>query len=218
MFKVAFSAGIEAPKGDELSFEKMRNFIRWLKEQGLNIKGISADTALSAQILQQLRGDFDTDDYKVVSILSVDRVENVDGTKQKICKPYQVFRSAIYEKRIEVYEKCDVLTDEIIGLEREPDGHINHPNNGTTGSKDIADAVCGSMYNASLHSEEYIFYDDNTIQDIVELDDMLNSNDQDDFNKAFEQALLNSSFAPRVGRIDEGDIHKSNQDWTDIII
>jgi len=29
-----------------------------------------------------------------------------------------------------------LLTDEIVNLEREADGHINHPENGTQGSKD----------------------------------------------------------------------------------
>jgi hypothetical protein len=43
-YRVAFSVSIEAPKGYEISFEKNRNFIRWLREQGFNIKGISSDT------------------------------------------------------------------------------------------------------------------------------------------------------------------------------
>lgn len=223
MFKVAFSAGIQAPKGDELSFEKMRNFIRWLRDQGLNIKGISADTALSAQILQQLRSDFDTAEYKVVSVLSVDKLESVDGTKQKICKPYQFFRSTIYEKRIQIYDRCDLLTDEIIGLEREPDGHINHPKDGTQGSKDIADAVCGSMYNASLHAEEFEFYNDYTMEDIVELNDELDRGgiyERDTFAKAFENELKNMKLGPRVGIVKnaEGNAVRQDDEWLDAIL
>lgn len=127
-YKVAFSVGVKAPKGYEISFEKSRNFIRWLRTKGFNIVGISSDTYQSAQIQQQLK-----DDGFKTSTLSVDRLENVAGTKQKICLPYQYFRTLIYEKKIELYEKCDLLTDEIIGLEKEPDGHINHPAGGTQG-------------------------------------------------------------------------------------
>ena len=43
-FQLAFSVSIEAPKGRQVSFEKTRNFIRWLKDVGFSIKGISADT------------------------------------------------------------------------------------------------------------------------------------------------------------------------------
>nr|DAG40955.1 MAG TPA: terminase [Caudoviricetes sp.] len=75
-YKVAFSISIKAPKGYEISFEKNRNFIRWLKSKSFKIKGVSSDTFQSAQIQQQLKSDKFN-----VSILSVDRLDNVDGTK-----------------------------------------------------------------------------------------------------------------------------------------
>ena len=163
-YKVAFSVSVAAPKGYEISFEKNRNFIRWLKEKGFNIKGVSSDTYQSGQIQQQLKADgFRT------SILSVDRLENVPGSKSKICLPYQYFRSTIYEHRMELYDKCDLLTDEIIGLEKQPDGHIDHPEGGTQGSKDQADAVCGAMYNASLHVEEFVFDNGEDLETIVDV-------------------------------------------------
>lgn len=127
-YRVAFSVSVKAPKGYEISFEKSRTFIRWLKSQGFKIKGISTDTYQSAQIQQQLTADgFD------VKTLSVDRLDNIAGTKTKVCLPYAFFKSAIYEKRLELYAKCDLLTDEIVGLEKEPDGHIEHPEGGTQG-------------------------------------------------------------------------------------
>lgn len=127
-YKAAFSVSIKAPKGYEISFEKNRNFVRWLKKQGFNIKSVSCDTYQSAQIQQQLRSDgFE------VKTLSVDRLENVPGTNQKVCLPYAYFKTTIYEKRLMLYDKCDLLTDEIIGLEKEPDGHIEHPMGGTQG-------------------------------------------------------------------------------------
>lgn len=127
-YKVAFSVAIEAPKGYEISFEKNRNFIRWLKQAGFRVRSVSSDTFQSAQIQQQL-----TADGFEVKTISVDRLDNIEGTSQKVCLPYAYFKSTIYEKRLSVYYRCDLLTEEIIGLERESDGHINHPQAGTQG-------------------------------------------------------------------------------------
>lgn len=151
-YRVAFSVSIKAPKGYEISFEKNRTFIRWLKAQGFNIKGVSFDTYQSAQLSQQLEADKFS-----VKVISVDRLDNVQGTNSKICLPYAFFKSTIYEHRLELYQKCDLLTDEIVGLERESDGHINHPEAGTQGSKDQCDAVVGALYNASQNIEQFAY-------------------------------------------------------------
>ena len=47
--------------------------------------------------------------------------------------PYSYLKSTIYERRLVVYDNCPFLTEEVVGLERESDGHINHPENGTQG-------------------------------------------------------------------------------------
>ena len=143
-FKLAFSVSIKAPKGFQISFEKNRNFIRWLKDVGFAVKGVSSDTYQSAQIQQQLKADgFHAE------IISVDRVD-----KDKVCKPYAFLKSAIYERQIKMYKKCDLLTDELTSLERLTDGHIDHPKNF---SKDQADAVCGALYLASKFADEYSY-------------------------------------------------------------
>lgn len=144
-YRVAFSVSIKAPKGYEISFDKNRIFIRWLREKGFNIKGISSDTYQSAQIQQQLIGDGFN-----VKVISVDRLD--PQTKQ--CLPYAYLKSAIYDRRLEVYKNCDFLTEEVLGLERESDGHINHPENGSKGSKDAIDAVTGALFNASQNADE----------------------------------------------------------------
>ena len=147
-YRLAFHVSIEAPKGHEISFDKHRTFIRWLRSQGFSVRGISSDTYNAAQITQQLTADgFD------MKSISVDRLDS----ETKHCLPYAHFKSVIYERRLEVYKECDFLTEEVIGLERQSDGHVNHPDNGTKGSKDAADAVCGALYNASSHAEEYAF-------------------------------------------------------------
>lgn len=145
-YRVAFNVSVKAPKGYEISFDKNRVFIRWLREKGFNIKGVSSDTFQSAQIQQQLIGDgFNA------KVISVDRLDS--QTKQ--CLPYAYFKATIYDRRLEVYKDCDFLTEEILGLERESDGHINHPENGTQGSKDAADALCGALWNASQTADEF---------------------------------------------------------------
>ena len=116
LYTLGFSVSIKAPKGYQISYEKNRNFIYWLKEQGFNIKGISTDTFQSVDTGQQLsaRGF----NYCVIS---VDRVDT-----DHICRPYQYLRSTIYEERISFYES-DLLTEELLGLERDNNsGKIDH--------------------------------------------------------------------------------------------
>lgn len=123
-YQLGFSVSVEAPKGFEISFDKHRTFIRWLKEQGFKIKGISSDTFQSAQLNQQLMADGFN-----VSIVSVDRLDS--QSKQQL--QYSYFKSTLYDRRITIYKDCNLLTEEIIGLERESDGHIQHPGGGTQG-------------------------------------------------------------------------------------
>ena len=54
-YGLAFNVSIKAPKGRQVSFEKNRKFIYWLKDQGYNIKGISTDTFQSYDTGQQLQ-------------------------------------------------------------------------------------------------------------------------------------------------------------------
>jgi hypothetical protein len=144
-FKLAFSVSVKAPKGFQVSFEKNRNFIRWLRDRGFAVKGVSSDTYQSAQIQQQLKSD----GFKT-KILSVDRVDST--TRQ--CLPYAFFKSAIYERHLQMYKDCELLTNEIVSLERLSDGHVDHPANF---SKDQADAVCGALFLASEFAEEYAY-------------------------------------------------------------
>ena len=146
-FKLAFSVSVKAPKGFQVSFEKTRNFIRWLRDRGFAVKGVSMDTYQSANMAQDLKMEgFNTDS------ISVDRVDHVSRT----CLPYHYLKTAIYEQRIKIYKKCDLLTDELVGLERLSDGHIDHTADGIN-SKDQADALCGALYLASKFANEYAY-------------------------------------------------------------
>lgn len=148
-YKIAFSVSVKAPQGQEISFDKNRTFIRWLRSQGFNIKGVSADTYNSGQIKQQLIAD----GFNFMDI-SVDRVD----TQTKQCLPYAYFKSTLYDRRLEVYRKnSDFLTEEVIGLERLSNGKIEHPDAGTKGSKDCVDSVVGALWHAAQDAEEFAY-------------------------------------------------------------
>ena len=181
LYTIAFNVSIKAPKGHQVSFEKNRQFIRWLRQQGFNVKGVSSDTYQSADLQQTLKAEnFNTE------IISVDRVDT-----DRICKPYQYFRNAIIEQRIELY-KTTLLKEEIIGLERDNNsGKIDHSSNGIN-SKDSADAVCGAIWNAAQHAEELSidFVDD--IENTVSVS-MANSEDMnvEQITVDFQEELKN---------------------------
>lgn len=144
-YRVAFSVSIKAPKGHFISFAKHRIFIRWLRDQGFDIQGISCDTWGGPQMQQELQADKFT-----VKTISVDRVD--PKTHQQV--QYAYFKTTLGDRRIEVYKDCTFLTEEVLGLERLSDGHIQHPDGGRSGSKDQIDAVVGSLWNASQNSDK----------------------------------------------------------------
>lgn len=144
-YQLAFSVSVKAPKGYQVSFEKNRQFIYWLKDQGFIIKGVSTDTYQSADMAQQLKSK----GYEYSSI-SVDRV----SPSSKVCEPYHYFKNTIYEERIRMYDS-ELLTEELLGLEKNSSsGKIDHSPLGIN-SKDCADAVCGAVWNASQHADEF---------------------------------------------------------------
>ncbi len=180
IYQLAFSVSVKAPKGYQVSFEKNRKFIIWLREQGFSIKGITADTFQSYDTLQELKSrGFECD------TLSVDRVD----TQSHICKPYQYFKTTIYENRFILYkENSALLTEEVINLERNSNsGKIDHPDNGRFGSKDISDAVCGAIFNASQHAEEFSYQYGDSVQTVVDFN--LDTNNIDDILRDFENDL-----------------------------
>lgn len=182
-FQSAFSTSIEAPKGRQISFEKNRRFIRWLKQQGFNIKKITSDTFQSYDLQQQLISEgFDC------AVLSVDRVETPAGEKIGVCKPYQYLKNAIYENRIKLY-KTELLYNELVQLERNnTNGKIDHPRNG---SKDQADAICGSIFTASQFAEQFAYDFGESVE--TTLDANLNSDNdfQNQVTIEFEDSLKN---------------------------
>ena len=168
-YRVAFSVSVKAPKGHDIDFEKNRNFIYWLKDQGFKIKMISTDTFQSFDTGQMLKKKgFNYEE------LSVDKVTKV-GDKY-VCLPYQTLRTAMYEGRLEMYENS-FLTEELLGLERNNStGKIDHSPSGIN-SKDSADALCGALYMASLNAEEFAYEFGETAETFVETNKSMSDED-----------------------------------------
>ena len=176
-YRVPFVVSIKAPKGHQVSFEKNRQFIYWLKEQGFNVKGISTDTFQSYDTGQALKAKGYNYD-----IISVDRVDS-----SHVCQPYQNLKNTIYEERVELPENA-LLTEEFLGLKRDSNGKIDHDPSGIN-SKDSADAVCGSLFNASQHAEEYAFDFGETLDTIVNVSSGGSNYSQAQVQVEFEQEL-----------------------------
>lgn len=119
------------PKDGEIPYDVVREFIYTLRESGLNLAFVSADSYQSASMIQQFRRQGFTADQ-----VSVDRNST----------PYEVLKSALYDGRIDL-PSHDVLLHELTHLECDAKTRkIDHPPHG---SKDLADALAGVVYGLS---------------------------------------------------------------------
>ena len=179
-FQVAFYVAVQAPKGWQVSFAKNREFVYWLKEQGFNIKGISSDTFQNASLAQ----DFISKGFKY-EVISVDRVNS-----EHVCEPYFFFKNALYDGRMLLPEDCPLLTTELVGLERNINtGKIDHSDGGRLGSKDAADSICGSLWNASKHADEFNFEYGETLDTIIDTDKLDVNDERNQITVDFEEML-----------------------------
>lgn len=118
-----FQIGIEAPRGDRMSFQKVVNFIVWLRRNGFNIGTITTDQYQSSFLRETLnQQNFVTDK------ISVDASD----------EPYIGLKNLLNDQRIELI-KHQLQEDELVKLQR-VNNKIDHPNNF---SKDCSDALCG---------------------------------------------------------------------------
>lgn len=126
-FRELFAVGVEAPRGDRMSFQKVVNFLIWLRRNGFNIGIVSTDQFQSSYVRETLsQQGFNT------AKISVDRSED----------PYIGLKNILYDQRIELI-KNQVQEDELVNLQR-INNRIDHP---PDGGKDISDALCGSVWN-----------------------------------------------------------------------
>lgn len=129
-FREVFSVGVKNPRGDRLSFQKVVNFLFWLRRSGFNIFVVSTDQYQSSYLREILSAQgFNT------SKISVDRTED----------PYVGLRNILHDQRIELI-KNDVRDTELVRLQR-IGNKIDHPSDG---SKDLADCLCGACWDLTL--------------------------------------------------------------------
>jgi hypothetical protein len=105
--------------------------IQLSSEHGFTIGGVSYDGYQSQESLQVLRRA---------------RVYAVEISVDRKMEQYEYFRSSVYEDRV-AFCPSDILMEEMIMLEYDSvKDKVDHP---PKGSKDVADAVCGAIYNCS---------------------------------------------------------------------
>lgn len=151
-FREIFQVAIGAPRGDRMSFQKVINFIVWLKKAGFNIGIVSTDQYQSSYVRENL-----TQQGFTCEKVSVDRTED----------PYIGLRNLLQDQRIDLI-KHDLQEIELINLQR-MNGVINHPPQSSSNStnmpclsngynskgigKDCADALCGCITTLIEHAE-----------------------------------------------------------------
>jgi hypothetical protein len=123
---------VKPPKGSEIDLAKTRGFILSLRDMGVPIERVSYDGHQSRESVQAFK--------KLgihADVISVDKNDEA----------YLMLRQGMVERRVSMYH-YPKLVEELELLERDLDARkVDHPKNG---SKDVADALCGSYYNAMM--------------------------------------------------------------------
>lgn len=104
------------------------------------------------------------------------------------CEPYAYLKNCIYERRILLPRKgINLLTEELVGLQRNNNsGKVDHTPQGIN-SKDSSDAVCGALFTASQHAEEYAFDFGESLESLVDFNQ--ETDNVDSYMSKFEESL-----------------------------
>ncbi|CAO3460765.1 hypothetical protein [Azospirillum argentinense] len=135
-FAVPLAVALTPSTMRHVDLSEVRAWImRFASEYGINIAGVSYDGFQSRDSVQQLRKA----GVRAWEI-SVDRT----------MEPYEYLRTALYQSRVALPDN-ELLRVELVKLEHvKARNKVDHP---PRGSKDIADAVCGAIYQASQAPE-----------------------------------------------------------------
>ena len=116
--KEVFQISIGAPRGGRMSFQKVVNFLLWLKRNGFWIQLVTTDQYQSSYVRESL-----IQQGIPAEVLSVDR--NMDA--------YMALRNLLYDQRLELI-KCELQEVEMINLQRTND-KIDHKPQSNTDNK-----------------------------------------------------------------------------------
>jgi hypothetical protein len=121
----------EPRKEGPVDLSDVKNWIINLRRQGFNLGLVTFDRWQSFDIQQEL---------KAVGI----KTDTLSVAK----KHYEDLAMLIYEERVAM-PHIDILLDEMLELKIVSDKKVDHPRKK---SKDLADAMCGSVYNSISHT------------------------------------------------------------------
>lgn len=119
-------------KQQSVDFVKVREYIVSLRDKGFNIKLVTFDRWESADMMEYLNS---------IGMKS----ERLSVAK----KHYEDMSMVVQEERLEGPDN-DILRKELLTLRIMPNDKVDHPRKG---SKDLADATCGVIFNCIVHTE-----------------------------------------------------------------
>lgn len=161
---------------NNVDFTDVKEFIISLKRRGFNVKMVTFDRWQSDDLIKELR------EYGL-------RSENLSVAK----KHYTDMAMVVHEGRLSGPD-IELLRNELLKLRVTTNDKIDHPR---TGSKDLADATCGAIFNAVSHTrrddgDEIVIKTVSTINK-----EMLALRDEED-EVLEETGVIKAPKAPRV--------------------
>jgi hypothetical protein len=151
-----FTVRIKAKPGDRIPFHKVRKLVLDIRAAGFHIALFTADLKNMSEDTQQL--------------LLLAKIPTDDLSLDKTLQPYFTFRDIVQEGRW-ICHKLNLLITELDNLEHDKiEGKIDHPDkfidkeSGAEekvlkGSKDLADATAGAVYNAITTAKKPMNFD-----------------------------------------------------------
>lgn len=125
--KEVFAVAVQAPRGGRQSFQKVVNFLLYLRQHNFNVGTISTDQFQSDYMREILtQQGFNT------SRISVGM------------EAYIGMKNVLIDQRIELV-KNQLQEDELVKTQRESN-KVTHPTDDEGGHGDVADSVCGSCW------------------------------------------------------------------------
>jgi len=118
-----------------IDLSEVKDFIFSLKHRGFDVELVTFDRWGSVDIMQELNANGIKSDN-----LSIQK------------KHYDDFKLAVYENRI-VGPNIPILIDELLKLRITKANRVDHPR---SGHDDMAQAVCGAIFNATAHSSRHL--------------------------------------------------------------
>lgn len=135
-YVIDFVVQVISPPNDEIRISWVKGFFKELKSYGMRFASITFDQWQSLSLIQDLTEDFVAFE---VEEFSVDRTG----------EPYQEYKDALYEDRIDMYEHSIVQAETTALEKNEKTGKVDHPPNG---SKDCTDAIAAICYKMLQHT------------------------------------------------------------------